>query len=102
METKFEPVILKKYGGDWLPLASPTSDLGLAKSIAMAPIINGDKCIACGVMDLSPMSDEEKVIDCRIGGMYYVYEVNSMGWGFQDGNTMERYYKSNSQQKIAV
>ena len=93
METKFKPVVLKKYGGDWLQLASPTDDLGLAMSIAMAPIINGDECIASGVMDLSPMSDEERVCDCRICGMFYVYEVTAIGWKYRDGHSLEKHYK---------
>ena len=68
METEFKPIKLVKYGDDWLPLSLPTGDLGLALSIAMAPIINGDEVIACGVMDLSPMSDRRQVLCLRSDG----------------------------------
>jgi len=50
--SEVQPVVLRRFGGDWKPLASPTTDVENAKAIAESEFEFGEtRCVAAGVMD---------------------------------------------------
>jgi len=47
---EYQPVVLRRYGGDWQPLSQPTTDERLARSIADGERTCDDSILAAGVM----------------------------------------------------
>ena len=48
---EFQPVYLRRYGGNWIPLARPSQDEALAWEIAETKRLSDDSIPAVGVLD---------------------------------------------------